>query len=97
MNIAHFQVFWDIIFCLKDFSRPGNNHVQIPRHFQVFHDLPEPPTLKASSGCQHTLTPGERSRSVKLPLPSRSHTLRSEEKVVFKLTKRIPKQTVKLK
>lgn len=34
-----------------------------------------PPTLKASSGCQHTLMPGERSLRVMLSFPSRSHTL----------------------
>ena len=56
-----------------NFTRPNNSRVW-PLSASV-HLKQTRPTLKASSGCQHTLMPGERSLRVVFSFPSRSHTL----------------------
>jgi len=42
MHITHFHDFSKTFGDLTYFFRPGNNHLQIPRLFQVFHDRTNP-------------------------------------------------------
>jgi len=52
LNLTHFLFSKYFFFLLKDFSRPGNNHLKITGLFQVFHDLKEYEGTFVSSLCK---------------------------------------------